>query len=336
MAWAKAVKIAFFVRGVRPRDLDRAEFYRQDFRALTELGHTVYWAGSPSQLQRGTELVFCWWWTYAWLAELASLPLRAPVVVTGVFDLPTFPQRHAHERLLMALGARQAACNVFVSAYEREGVCALLGLSNADYSPLVVDTSVYDPGARRIREDGDVQITAVFWKRMSNVRRKLIPELVEAMKEVTRDIPNARLTLAGPPEDGEVLLREQVRDSGLDAHVRFEGELSRQQKIELIRSTDLYIQVSRYEGFGLAALEAMACGTPVLVSPVPPVLEVVGDCGSYVEDLTPHGIARGIIDALQNRGALEEKAAAGVSRARTNFSTERRRADLERILRSTS
>jgi len=330
------VKIAFFVRGISRRDLERAEYYRQDFRALTELGHTVYWAGSPSQLHRDTQMVFCWWWTYAWLAELASLPLRAPVVVTGVFDLPTFPQRRAHERVLMALGARRATCNVFVSTFERDGVRALLGLNNTEYSPLGVDTSVYRPGARRHRDADEVRITAVVLKRMSSVRRKLIPELIAAMREVTTAIPNVRLTLAGPPEDGEAFLRELVRDLDLGSHVRFRGDLTREQKIDLIRASDLYVQVSRYEGFGMAAVEAMACGTPVLVSPAPPVLEVIGDCGNYVEDLTPQGIARGIIDALHAGSALQTKAAAGVDRVRTSFSTERRMADLARILQSAS
>jgi glycosyltransferase involved in cell wall biosynthesis len=76
------------------------------------------------------------------------------------------------------------------------------------------------------------------------------------------------------------------------------------------------VQVSIYEGFGSPALEAMACGTPVLASNVAAVPEVVGDAAVLVDPFDVEAIAEGIWrltedDAL--RGELRKK---GLERAR--------------------
>lgn len=76
------------------------------------------------------------------------------------------------------------------------------------------------------------------------------------------------------------------------------------------------MQVSLYEGFGLPALEAMACGTPVLASRVASTPEVVGDAGVLVDPTAVDSIVEGIRrfaedDAL--RDSLRQK---GIKRAR--------------------
>lgn len=329
----RGMRVCFFAHVAAESELRRAEFYAQDWRILEELGHEVYWARTIRDVRRGTDLIFCWWWTYAWQAIAAARLRRCPVVTTGVFDLTKFPQRPWYQRALMAWGARHSDANIFVSELERAGISQLLGLRDAVYSPCVIDTAVYGEQPRPQRAQDETRLIAnVAWKRATNMRRKMLPELVESITWVSKEDPRARLLLAGPPEDGEVELRALVRRLGLDDVVSFRGQISREEKVELMQTCDVYPQVSTYEGFGLAIAEAMACGAPVVVSRAGAVPEVVGDCGRYVADLTPRAIADALLELLADDAARRELGARGAERIRTLFSVERRKRDIAEVI----
>ncbi len=104
------------------------------------------------------------------------------------------------------------------------------------------------------------------------------------------------------------------KDAGLAAELRrrgatLEGYVETARLLELYRGAACLVQSSRHEGFGLPAIEAMACGTPVVAVPDPALLEVVGDAAVVVEEAS---LADGIRQALADRGRL---VAAGLERA---------------------
>jgi alpha-1,3-rhamnosyl/mannosyltransferase len=104
------------------------------------------------------------------------------------------------------------------------------------------------------------------------------------------------------------------------------GWTEKDDLVGLYRGAAALILPSRYEGFGLPVLEAMACGTPVVVSPDAALREVAGDVAVYAED---GDYADAVRRALAEHDA---RAAAGIERARL-FSwaeTARRTADAYR------
>jgi glycosyltransferase involved in cell wall biosynthesis len=113
-----------------------------------------------------------------------------------------------------------------------------------------------------------------------------------------------RLVVAGPERDPE-LARELTRRG---AELR--GYVDRSTLAELYRGAACLVFPSRYEGFGLPVLEAMACGTPVVATPDAAVREVAGDAAVYAE---PDRLAEGVRRALSDRDRL---VAAGLERAR--------------------
>ncbi len=128
------------------------------------------------------------------------------------------------------------------------------------------------------------------------------------------------LVVVGPEK--EPALAAQLRERGADLR----GYVSRDELARLYRGAAALVFPSRYEGFGLPVLEAMACGTPVVATPEPALREVAGDAALYAE---PADLGGALRRALAER---ERLAAAGLERAR-RFSwaeTARRTLDVYR------
>jgi glycosyltransferase involved in cell wall biosynthesis len=103
------------------------------------------------------------------------------------------------------------------------------------------------------------------------------------------------------------LLRDRVTLLGTRSHEQME---------HCFRAADLYIQTSRREGSGYALLEAMACGTPPIVSNIPAARRIVGDAGV----VTPMGDVQAMADAIVSLADPDARAAASRA-ARTRFET---------------
>ncbi len=128
------------------------------------------------------------------------------------------------------------------------------------------------------------------------------------------------LVVAGPEKDAE--LAEALRKGGADLR----GYVSKDELATLYRGAAVLVLPSRFEGFGLPVLEAMACGTPVVAAPEAALREVAGDAALYAED-GDYGAA--VERALDDR---ERLSAAGIERAKL-FSwaeTARRTAEVYR------
>ena len=128
------------------------------------------------------------------------------------------------------------------------------------------------------------------------------------------------LVVAGP--EREPALARELERHGADLR----GYVEKDELARLYRGAACLVLPSRYEGFGLPVLEAMACGTPVVAHSDPALLEVAGDVAVYAE---PGGLADAIRQALAQR---ERLAAAGLERARlfTWEETARRTLDVYR------
>ena len=129
-----------------------------------------------------------------------------------------------------------------------------------------------------------------------NEARKNVAAVLHALGDLRRQ-HDFHYTVVG---DGELLpgLRALTEELGLADRVTFTGAVSHRQKIDLLRNSDLFVLAATadsrsYEGFGIAYLEANACGTPVLAARAGGAVEAVeeGINGYFVEQPTAPGIA---------------------------------------------
>jgi len=123
------------------------------------------------------------------------------------------------------------------------------------------------------------------------VRYKRVDDLLRALVDVKQVVPDVQLKIVGSGPD-EQLLRGLVPELGLEKQVEFLGFVQKHRDVleTMVRSRVLCLP-SAVEGFGMAVIEAMACGTPVVASSLAPIREVTRggqggmlyECGNLVE-----------------------------------------------------
>ena len=110
-----------------------------------------------------------------------------------------------------------------------------------------------------------------------------------------------------------------ARSTGVAQRVRFVGplDIADDRLRVLFAAAAVFCFPSLEESFGLPPLEAMASGTPVIVSNVAALVEVCGDAAIYADTTNPHAIADAIDELMRDATRREEMRHAGLVRARS-------------------
>jgi glycosyltransferase involved in cell wall biosynthesis len=150
--------------------------------------------------------------------------------------------------------------------------------------------------------------------------RKNLPTLIEAFARAKPDLPEGtKLVIAGAAHTSNPTvfppLEPVIARFGVNESVLLLGRVSEEDKLLLYQAADLYVTPSLYEGFGLTALEAMACGVPTIASNWTSFPEVVGDGGMLV-DPNSMALSRAITDVLTNDGKAALMRERGLGRAK--------------------
>jgi glycosyltransferase involved in cell wall biosynthesis len=171
--------------------------------------------------------------------------------------------------------------------------------------------------------------------------QKNIPRLVEAFAvlrcefEHDPDYRDLRLVIIGDELSRYPSVRRAVNATRVEPYVRFLGFVPLETLKVFYRAATIFAFPSLYEGFGLAPLEAMACGTPVVASNLPSLVEAVGDAAELVTPDNVFDIARGLRELLLNRERREHLSSAGLAHS-TRFNWEDTARDVLEVYRETA
>jgi glycosyltransferase involved in cell wall biosynthesis len=123
----------------------------------------------------------------------------------------------------------------------------------------------------------------------------------------------------GPPK--KLTAWELIQKFNIKHRVKFTGKLSAAELVSIYSRKTILVMSSLFEGFGLPAVEAMSCKTPVVVTTAGSLKEVVTpDCGILVEPQNPAALKDGIMKLLKNKKLREQMGKCGRKRAVENFS----------------
>jgi glycosyltransferase involved in cell wall biosynthesis len=113
----------------------------------------------------------------------------------------------------------------------------------------------------------------------STIPRKRIDILLRVFAEVRKAQPNCRLIRVGTPFTAEQ--QALAKQLGVSAYIDAFERLDTRLLASCYRRANVVVQPSDSEGFGLPVIEALACGTPVVASDIPPLREIGGDAARY-------------------------------------------------------
>ena len=219
----------------------------------------------------------------------------------------------------------RAARILVPSEATRRDLTELLGVDpgRVAVTPLAVDPAVYRPApaaeVERVRRV--FGLAGPFILFVGGIEpRKNLARLVESFGRLPADL-DVGLVLAGggvawnPEGRGELDAALRSLPDPIAARVVRTGYVDEADKVALLTAAEVLAYPSRYEGFGLPVLEAMACGTPVLTSDSSALPEVAGDAAVMVDPEDADRIAEGLERVIRDGELRERLRAAGERRA---------------------
>jgi glycosyltransferase involved in cell wall biosynthesis len=173
----------------------------------------------------------------------------------------------------------------------------------------------------------------MFLGRISHV--KGLHVLIAAFARIAPTHPDAILVIVGPDDEGLSRRLRALADSlGILSRTKFVGYLGGQEKLAALASATVWVLPSATENFGVAVVEALAAGIPVIISPGVNISDDLAEAGACVEcDAEPVALAGAISSLLHNPARRAQLATAGREAAR-RFSPESVALQMEDLYRS--
>lgn len=264
-------------------------------------------------------------------------PLTSPApLVTSVLDviplaIPEY-SRGFKQRLytsLVAAAARGSSHIITISNAAKDDIVKHMGVSPEMITSthLAVDEA-YHPrmGAERdadVRQKYDLPERFVLYMGGFDVRKQVDQLLLAYTYVGPAEGDDVPLVIAGKePAWGTPMfpdMHQYAAELQVSQYIRWIGYVDEADKPSLYRLADVFVFPSRYEGFGLPVLEAMASGTPVVANQIPVMEEIVGDGAYLVENGNARAMGGAILALLGQNPLRETMITRGLAQA-TKFS----------------
>ena len=334
------MKIAIEARALNAPSAGVKTYVRELIKNLRNIGGADYevFSENPSDFK------MAWWLNVTLLRQMkklrpdvvhftkAAIPRRkiAPTVVTIYDIIPIlFPGSQRWSRRLFWPGVlKHAALKsdhiITISEASKRGIVTRFGVraDKVTVTPLAVDLEHFKPVENFMSVD-QPYILCVGTRDI----RKNVSLLIRAFARIEHDAPH-RLVIAGRQAQKRDGAQAQARQLGLDAKIKWIDYVNYRDLPALYSGADLFIWPSAYEGWGLPPQEAMACGTPVIVSDGGSLPEVIGQAGEVVnfsldkvkerinDDEFEKELADRMLMVLEDRSKQEQMRMAGSERAK--------------------
>jgi glycosyltransferase involved in cell wall biosynthesis len=278
------------------------------------------------------DLIHAFWVDEAgFSAALAGRKLKRPVVASLIGgELTRLPeigygaQRFLARRLTTRYTLAQATQVTAGSAYQLD-LCRAHGVPEHKLKLGFwgVDTSYFHP----VEACPPAPPAVIQAASLLPVKNQAL--LLQTISQARRQLPELQLHLVGTGPDHEALVR-LAQQLNLSGNITWHGQIPYLQMPTLYRQASFYLQTSHHEGQGMAVLEAMACGLPVIGTPV----GVVRELACLPPQSEPEALAAQLVQLVEETEAYPARQQQARRQVETSFSQEAATANFLKIYES--
>jgi L-malate glycosyltransferase len=154
------------------------------------------------------------------------------------------------QRVLSRADVLQSPSLFLISFFNKQGI-------KVQYLPNFIDLKYFPYGRK------NVQPYSILWVRAFS--SEYHPELaIQTVRKLLKKYPETTLTMIGPDKGVLNQTKQLVHELGIESKVTFEGNIANEQLFRYFQSCSVYLNTTEYESFGVAVLEAAACGIPIV------------------------------------------------------------------------
>jgi N-acetyl-alpha-D-glucosaminyl L-malate synthase BshA len=326
ITYAQPFRLPAFLPGVYYHEVDVGRYplfeYPPYDLALAVRMHEVV-------LAHGLDLLHCHYAiphaTSAWIAKEMLRPTRPDIrVVTTLHGTDiTIVGQDPSFRPITKFSIEKSDGLTAVSRYLQQETLTTFGCTacRIEVIPNFVDEHVYDRSLHVSPLAQEFAPGTRVLMHVSNFRGvKRVKDVVNIYARVNREVPSVLVMVGDGPERADA--EAEARALGLQDSVFFLGKID--AVAPLLSGADLFLLPSSNESFGLSALEALACGVPVIGTRVGGIPEVVrdGETGVLCDVGEVEGMANAAVAILRDRDRWEAMSAFAAEDARERFSLE--------------
>ncbi len=268
--------------------------------------------------------------SYGVKAIMASIPTIAtihhPITVDrdiAVKSVRSFWKKIKYMRWYSFIGMQKRVAKKFrhiitVSECTKKDISREFGISPQRFHvvPNGIDTEIFHPIPGISREKNRIIVT-----NSADTPLKGLYYLLHSIAKISK-MRDIKLVVIGTPKrNGGVV--KLIQRLGIGDCIKFTGRITNKEFVRQYAKATMAVVPSVYEGFGLPAGEAMACGVPVISTNGGALPEVMGDAGILVPPADPDALARAVLKLMDNPGLSRKLGMAGYRRVLENFTWEK-------------
>lgn len=317
------------------------KFYKTDIDILTDLGFEVNVSNKISDFLSfwKYDIAFIYFYKYGFFVSAIARLFGKKVYFTGGIDdldeAYSSPKKYRIQKLFFKLCHCMSTKCILVSTSDMDNIKKIYKgrlpkKTATSFHAIQVESFLCSDA-----QDKSTDFSTIVWMGgKENVIRKGVDKSLELFKLLVDNYPDysdSKFIIIGKKGDGTAYLEKLVNDLNLYDKVEFTDEIDEDVKIDLLKRSKIYMQLSKYEGFGVAAAEALAAQNIVINSGKGGLKDSVGAFGIYVnidEDIAKQ--YQMIHEQIQKVDAAFLKL--GEQYVVDNFSYYIRKNDFEKIL----